>query len=453
MLRMKLSASLIFALLTAELALASDWLLDSSQWGRKNLFVQQTLGGSIESIINENDNLERLDTYDSRDRIRKLSRPVGRLDIRFQNGKFTTCTAALVSDDTILTNFHCIPNKLDTIRLNGPVVKARLLMNYYSQTNTKETISYDVITEPVFTREDLDFSYLKVNGKPGLKWGVVSLRETPPRPAEALLVVHHPGGQPKHVTRGKCRAAFPNATDPKEIELFHTCDTLPGSSGAPVFSDNDGTMIGIHRAGAVFRGPGAKNYGVLAAALKRGSSFTKGSFKSEGIEETARASSVELVSTNHSFEPSSIKILNENCSVYTATAGQNFCSNKWEGKRCPALAKMKYDFQCKKGNVCTYKNEVEARFNCIIENLPLPDGTKSCRKWSLDKDVFEYTLPFNQINNIDVETKREGDHIFYSAEFSCKIGKCISSNGHRWKDFHIWFNEPSCAEHFAETFR
>ena len=45
-----------------------------------------------------------------------------------------------------------------------------------------------------------------------------------------------------------CESRVANAAERRD-EIMHYCDTLGGSSGSPVFSDNDMALIGLHFAG------------------------------------------------------------------------------------------------------------------------------------------------------------------------------------------------------------
>ena len=170
-----------------------------------------------------------------------------------------------MEDSVILTNHHCVPNTSPNIRKYGQIINVTLVIDYYDETRTSTVQRYRVNVNPLLSDSARDFSYLSVEGFPGRDYGVATIGADPPKPGASLLVIHHPGGLPKHVTRGGCRAAFPVSTDDSNVQLFHLCDTLPGSSGAPIFSKN--AMVGIHRAGATVTGPGAVNYGVLMAAL------------------------------------------------------------------------------------------------------------------------------------------------------------------------------------------
>ena len=244
--------------------LTRDTVFDAGQWGEKNIIVRQSTGVDLESILSESGNHERLLAYSERNKLRIWSKPVGRLNVQFRNGSFVTCTATLVERDVILTNHHCVPNIPKNTQQHGPVVRAQLFLGYYSISRASK--EYDVDITPIRASEAQDYAFLRVEGAPGDEWGIASQQIIPPQAGDSLLVIHHPLGQPKHVTRGGCRAAAPDAVGERGVQLFHLCDTLPGSSGAPIFND-DGQMIGIHRGGAALTDANPVNFGVLLKAI------------------------------------------------------------------------------------------------------------------------------------------------------------------------------------------
>lgn len=62
---------------------------------------------------------------------------------------------------------------------------------------------------------------------------------------ERLFIIHHSNGDPQQVTRAFCRADLEQSRAATEIS--HSCPTRPGSSGALVFADSDGAIVGLHR--------------------------------------------------------------------------------------------------------------------------------------------------------------------------------------------------------------
>jgi V8-like Glu-specific endopeptidase len=119
-------------------------------------------------------------------------------------------------------------------------------MNYMKEGESASTERYAVDVQPVETNLDLDYSIVRVEGNPGAKYGVIPMKARDADPAEELFVIQHPAGKAKRLTRRNCRAD--DDTERPE-ELRHFCDTLGGSSGSPIFSDNDMALVGLHFAG------------------------------------------------------------------------------------------------------------------------------------------------------------------------------------------------------------
>ncbi|WP_210211515.1 SUMF1/EgtB/PvdO family nonheme iron enzyme, partial [Azospirillum griseum] len=159
------------------------------------------------------------------------------------DGKTGSCTASIISRDYILTNHHCVPGKDEASR----PVRALLLMNYYDETRSDETVRYDVDIRPVETSQWPDYSILRVAGNPAARFGALTLPVTAPLPSEPLIMFHHPLGQPMVLSAKGCRVgARPIDGDG---QLIHYCDTDQGSSGAPILDMNGSRLIGLHYAG------------------------------------------------------------------------------------------------------------------------------------------------------------------------------------------------------------
>lgn len=235
---------------------AQEFLFDSAQWDEMNTYLNQSLEDSIESILEGNPRFEPLLLYGKESAIRALSKPVGKLRIRFDSGNFTSCTATLVGDSSILTNHHCIPGS----GKNGSVVQADLEMGYYNIVRAGDYRRFSVNVEPLATSKSMDVSVLKVDGSPGVTYGMANVGLRRPSEGDALIVVHHPGGRVKHITRGGCIAG--PVVNEGTAKLAHRCDTLPGSSGAPIFDDK-GILIAVHCCGTTVTGPQAFNFARL----------------------------------------------------------------------------------------------------------------------------------------------------------------------------------------------
>ena len=252
-------------------------LFPANQYGRASLTMPQTASGlstiQLQNVLGRNANFERLDNYRPQDRFRRIALPVGRLDLLVSGPMGTgvgNCTASILSERYIVTNSHCFPAG------QGAVRQASLLMDFYSEDAEAVARRFEVRSVPVERDAELDYAIAEVLGNPSATFGRVALEPRDPEPGESLLVVHHPMGMPKHMTRGGCRAHAPVAIQGTDIR--HRCDTLPGSSGSPILSEASGRMIGLHYGGSPNPGPNTWNSGkrlteiaarstILAAAI------------------------------------------------------------------------------------------------------------------------------------------------------------------------------------------
>jgi len=176
----------------------------------------------------------------------QLSAPIGRLNLflRRKDGAEGTsfCTASLISDRHIITNYHCIPGIDKNIR----VERATLRLGYLSEQEEGE--EFKVNMRPLEINQGLDYSILELTDVPSSRYGTINLSAVrDPKPLENLFIIHHPGGKPKAITRERCYM-HPSWNLVSSSEIFHKCDTQAGSSGAIVFSDS-GEPVGIHWGG------------------------------------------------------------------------------------------------------------------------------------------------------------------------------------------------------------
>jgi hypothetical protein len=182
---------------------------------------------------------------------RAAARPVGRLrvTVRLSGGGEgeLCCTAVLVAPELALTAQHCVPGRYGvramaaTLELGAPGEISRFAADI----------------APVEASSTLDYSLLRIEGHPGERFGWARPASRPARQGEELYVVHFPQGRAPMLTRRNCRVYRSTATD-----FVHSCDTAWGSSGAPLFSETTGTVVGLHVAGSR-----AANYGKQVVAL------------------------------------------------------------------------------------------------------------------------------------------------------------------------------------------
>ena len=245
-------------------------IFDADQYGSLNLKRRQSTG-RLESIISRDAaRFELISTYPETSRIRRMGRPVGRLDVQFEKA-LMVCTASLLNAEYLLTNNHCVPGKGE----QGALKQVSVVFDYYAEID-RGAQRFDVDPIPVETSTLLDYSILRVRGDPAAKFGTIKLANRDPVPGEALFVIHHPAGAPKHVTRGGCQAGHPEAM--LDTDIFHYCDTVGGSSGAPVFADDDNVVLGLHYGGhdLAQTGPGLANYGKRVTRIAQTSPIVAG---------------------------------------------------------------------------------------------------------------------------------------------------------------------------------
>lgn len=171
-------------------------------------------------------------------------------------------TGFLAEGDFVITNHHVISSPEDaaqsTIQFNFQEGPDGSLLQY-------ETCPF---------RPDLCFATtvaddLTVIGiQQGLSaiWGHIEVSDTPIKSIHRVNIIQHPGGGPKQI------ALYHNIVshlDDHRIQYY--TDTLPGSSGSPLFDDS-WRLVGVHRAGGNLYSPGEKswvyrNEGVVVAKL------------------------------------------------------------------------------------------------------------------------------------------------------------------------------------------
>ncbi len=240
--------------------------------------VTQSTGNRVLEQLLSGDQMQPIREFGQTDIIRRLARPVGRLTLQFKGGaqkdaeprqRGAYCTASLIGPDLILTNHHCVPG-------NGDVSQALLTMGYLQPRTRQGVAQYPVNVHPVEASKDLDYAILRVDGRPGDEWGTIPLSAETPDALHSLFIVHHPGGYPQYVTQGRCQTSNP-VIDGSDI--LHICDTLPGSSGAPIFDNSTRKVVGLHYSAVEMR---KLNAGKRMASIAAASAIIGGIVKQSG---------------------------------------------------------------------------------------------------------------------------------------------------------------------------
>lgn len=233
---------LVLGLTSAAPAAATELRLPASLYGQVSLADKQSLGAA-EAVADQENVFEPMSLLREDDPLRRLTRSVGRLDllVRDTAGEFmTSCTGTIVNGGTaVLTASHCIPG------FDGELVEASILLDYFDADS--DTIRLKVATEPMVHDTALDFALVPLLEPAPADVVPVAIARAEVLPGERLTMVHHPAGLPKKLTQYGCRAT---ATLSEETKMRHRCDTLPGSSGAPIFNAS-GAIVGTHHTGGL----------------------------------------------------------------------------------------------------------------------------------------------------------------------------------------------------------
>lgn len=236
-----------FALVSGASATAQEALFDASDYGKANLSVRQTTGDAAAFIAaSKGGAFEPISELSPNDWLATLAQPVGRVDVLLQDTQTgergaSTCTGALIGGGMVLTNDHCMPR-------GGQyeILEASLLLNYHTLDGVNAA---RFAMEPVALEQnpDLDYAIVRVDPAAETKFGHVALGPKPQGAGDARIVIHHPLGRPKVMSRFRCLVLNDRSGPPV---VPHRCDTLPGSSGSLLF-DERGVAVALHRAGGL----------------------------------------------------------------------------------------------------------------------------------------------------------------------------------------------------------
>ena len=202
----------------------------------------QAFAGAALSTVGD-DEKESIAAYADDPIVAALERPVAKL-LFMQNGAPHTCTGFLIGSGQLMTNHHCVSTQEiceTTLAIFGYQHDPGGLLHFGEQFECEK------VDEK--TSFELDFAILDIKGSPSTLWGTLELVAADPEAAGPLFVVQHPAGQPKQISRINCAVDLvPVDGRGTETDFTHSCDTVGGSSGAPVFN-SAGQIVGLHHYG------------------------------------------------------------------------------------------------------------------------------------------------------------------------------------------------------------
>ena len=170
----------------------------------------------------------------------------------------------LVEGNMLLTNHHVLPS--------AEIARTCVVQFNYEQTHDGLDAQ---ATEACFDPTDFstsasdDWTLAKLKGDPQATWGSLTIAERDVEVGEYVNIIGHPGGGQKQVSLSANVVVYAN-----ESRVQYLTDTLPGSSGSPVF-DAKWNVVAMHHSGGWLEEPNAKrkttyfrNEGISAKVIR-----------------------------------------------------------------------------------------------------------------------------------------------------------------------------------------
>ncbi|HXX80836.1 MAG TPA: serine protease [Thermodesulfovibrionales bacterium] len=228
------------------------------------LSTRMKLFSAIVTEEDANKNLEKIIDYNNLKPIAFLdqgiavSRPVAHITLA--DGGMAT--GFLISQDVLLTNWHVFPSE-------EKVQGAKIRFNYQTDLygNFLPSDEYDCDPDSLFkNNENLDYTVVRIKGTPGMKWGFLKLKPIDIQMEDKINIIQHPAGGPKQIAMNDNEAKYIDAT-----VVQYITDTLPGSSGSPVFNDS-WEVVALHHSGGNIPEPSTnsihfRNEGIRIGAI------------------------------------------------------------------------------------------------------------------------------------------------------------------------------------------
>jgi V8-like Glu-specific endopeptidase len=171
-------------------------------------------------------------------------RPVGRVSSSIGTG-----TGLLIGLDLMMTAAHVVPNYSSAEDMGFDLGAEENLLGLPLQ-----SVSYHLDPSTFYWRDtELDLAVVALRDWSGTKpavssfgWHHISGSRLRTKPADPVNIIQHPSGGAKKLAMHNSKFLSVTSDKINDQVFWYTGDTLPGSSGAPVF-DNDWQVAAIHQ--------------------------------------------------------------------------------------------------------------------------------------------------------------------------------------------------------------
>ncbi|MBV0914193.1 trypsin-like peptidase domain-containing protein [Anianabacter salinae] len=334
--------ALAATVLMPQLAAAQDLVgFDRASYGKVVLSqTQSALPGMEFELSVGSYNNESIQNYSPDSVFAVMGRSVGRLDILTDAGIFP-CTAFIVDDRHLLTNYHCVPGVIDNPQTKATRIEAVKFVAGYTQQGVEEgTASYTVNPVPVEAHKDLDYALLEVLGDPSADYGTLRLSPREAKGGDPYWVIGHPMGEAQRISREQCRANVPPLSG---VELLHTCDTLPGNSGSPVIDASLQMVVGLHHAGSK---KDSVNFAIPMGLILERSSYLTAALDSPSGERPGAGTRTDAPVDPGSAEVALCDSLYQEAKTYAACFAYRAYANQCDGHPFVGFARAYMDDNC-----------------------------------------------------------------------------------------------------------
>jgi V8-like Glu-specific endopeptidase len=170
--------------------------------------------------------------------------------VKLQQGtRLLRASGFLTVNNVLVTNNHVLRNETEA---RAAVIQ----FNYQKDASglDLEPVSYNLDPDSGFaTSEADDWTLVKVEGNANDTWGAIEIKaDSDIEATDRVNIIQHPGGEHKQIAVYHNIVAYAD-----ETRVQYLTDTLPGSSGSPVFN-SQWDIVALHHSGGHIREPGTK---------------------------------------------------------------------------------------------------------------------------------------------------------------------------------------------------